>query len=86
MCGSSIATNYWPPAAKPPRRIWLDIGTNEGSNPQATVDGTRAVRDALTNLGFVPGQDLGYLEAPGAQHTEASWAARLPQVLAFAFP
>jgi hypothetical protein len=72
--------------SKPPLKIWLDIGTNEGSSPQTNVDNTRAVRDALVQLGFTQGQDLGYMEAPGAQHTEASWAARLPDVLSFVFP
>jgi len=72
---------------KPPLTIWLDIGTNEdGSNSGQIVQQTEAVLNALQNLGFVQTQDLAYEEAPGAQHNEAAWAARLPDVLSFLFP
>ena len=33
-----------------------------------------------------PGVDLGYYEAPGAQHNEAAWAARVGPMLTFLFP
>ena len=73
-------------ATKPSLRLWVDIGTNEGGSPATTLANTRAVRDALVTKGFKAGSDLGYLEAAGGRHDEASWAARLPQVLAFLFP
>src|SRR5581483_1894471 len=63
---------------KPPLKIWLDIGTDEGSTPQETVHETEAVLQALEHLGFVQTADLAYEEQPGAQHTEAAWASRLP--------
>jgi predicted alpha/beta superfamily hydrolase len=75
--------------SKPPLKIWLDIGTNEGSTAaasQQTVQDTRDVKSALQTLGFTLGQDLGYEEAQGAQHNEAAWQARLPDVLRFQFP
>ena len=73
-------------ASKPPLRARVDVGTNEGSNPQQTVAVVRSVADELQGLGFRPGADLDYREVPGASHDEASWAARLPEVLAFLFP
>ncbi len=74
--------------AKPPLRVWLDMGTSEGSatSAPANVKRARAVATALTNLGFVLHQDLEYTEVAGAHHDEASWAARLPRVLEYLFP
>lgn len=69
--------------AKPALRIWLDAGTNEG--PDVIAD-ARALRDALVAKGWVEGDDLCYLEAEGAEHNEASWAARVGGVLSFLFP
>ena len=65
-------------------RIWLDVGTREGSSPasaQNMVDGVRALKRVLVARGFVPGEDLGYLEARGARHDEAAWAARVEPML-----
>jgi predicted alpha/beta superfamily hydrolase len=76
--------------AKPPMmRIWLDIGTNEGSSSsgsQETVNDTRALRDALLAKGWVLDDDLKYLEADQARHNEAAWAARTGQILKFLYP
>lgn len=64
-------------------RIWLDMGTAEG---------TRHVRDAdqlhevLLKLGWNEGRDLRYLRAEGALHDESAWAARFGDVLRFLFP
>ena len=49
-------------------RIWLDMGTGEGAE---AVSGAQALRDALVQQGWVLGQDLAYMEAPGAVHNEA---------------
>ena len=69
--------------AKPPLRIWLDAGTNEGE--EVTRD-SRMLRDALVRKGWVEGQDLTYLEAEGGGHNERSWATRVEGVLRFLFP
>lgn len=39
------------------------------------------LRDVLTAAGWAEGSDLTYVFAPGAQHDEAAWAARVPAVL-----
>jgi predicted alpha/beta superfamily hydrolase len=64
-------------------RIWLDIGTAEG---------TRHVRDAellqrrLVQQGWMAGSNLELLKVEGGVHSEDAWAARFDQVLAFLFP
>jgi predicted alpha/beta superfamily hydrolase len=70
-------------------RIWLDIGTKEGGNPeeaQKTVDGARLLRETLIKKGWQIGRDLKYLEAQGAEHNERAWADRVEQILEFLFP
>ena len=69
--------------AKTGQRIWVDIGTKEGK--EATAD-TRRLRDALTAEGWRIGRDLKYLEARGAEHNEAAWAARFGEILRFLYP
>jgi predicted alpha/beta superfamily hydrolase len=76
-------------ARKPPLRIWLDIGTQEGRDAkeaQATVDGARLLKATLIRKGWQEGKDLRYFEAEGAEHNEKAWAARIDQVLEFLFP
>jgi predicted alpha/beta superfamily hydrolase len=68
---------------KLPERIWLDAGTGEGEQVLADA---RALRDALVAKGWIVGEDLAYLEAPGGEHNEQSWAARIEGVLKFLFP
>jgi len=69
--------------SKPNLRIWLDIGTGEG---------TRYVRDAdslerlLLKRGWTSGVDLGYVRAQGAVHDENAWSERFGVVLGFLFP
>jgi predicted alpha/beta superfamily hydrolase len=69
--------------ARPVLRVWLDAGTNEGPE---VIEDTRALRDALVAKGWTEGENLVYLEAEGAEHNEASWAARVGGVLKFLFP
>jgi hypothetical protein len=61
-------------------RIYLDIGTGEG---EAHVKNIQHLRDLLLSQGYLPGQELMYLEEEGAGHEEAAWARRFPQVLSF---
>jgi len=75
--------------SKPKTRVWLDIGTKEGGNPQdaaRAVADTRELRDMLVKQGWRPGKDLEYLEAEGAEHNENAWAARVELILTFLFP
>ncbi len=75
--------------ARTPARIWLDIGTAEGSTAaesRSLVEAARDLRDALTAKGWLPGVDLDYFEAPGAHHDETAWAARAGNMLRFLYP
>ena len=84
--------------ARQPRvggRIYLDTGTREGgftpldrffgglfaSRPY--VRGVRRARRLLEKKGYRAGEDLLYLEEPGALHHEAAWSRRLPAALRF---
>jgi len=74
---------------KPNVRIWMDIGTKEGRTPeeaQQSIDDARLLRDALVRRGWRLGKDLNYVEAAGAEHNEAAWAARVEGILTFLFP
>jgi len=59
--------------AHPGQKLWLDIGGMEGFFM------TRHVKDAvlaLQALGYRQGEQLYYLEEPGAAHTEPDWGKR----------
>ena len=68
---------------RPDLRIWLDMGTAEG---------TRHVRDAdmleglLVRRGWRAGLDLAYVKIAGAVHDENAWSDRFGDVLRFLFP
>jgi predicted alpha/beta superfamily hydrolase len=67
-------------------RIWLDIGTAEGTEKAGTkewLDDARALRAALVTRGWREGANLHYEEVEGAVHDEGAWAARLDRILIF---
>ncbi|MEP7078876.1 MAG: alpha/beta hydrolase-fold protein [Chthoniobacterales bacterium] len=66
---------------RPPLKIWLDTGTHEEGWERA-----RVLRDLLVEKGWRLYDDLHYLEAEGADHSERAWAARVDPVLRFLFP
>jgi predicted alpha/beta superfamily hydrolase len=66
---------------KPPLKIWLDTGTAEPGWKQA-----RELCNRLIKKDWRLFDDLGYLEAEGAAHSEAAWAARVEPALRFLFP
>ena len=83
---------------RPGSRLWLDAGTAEG-NDSGTEEGAnldpdgdgvgymvgdaRAMRDSLLAGGLQFGDELGFFEHEGADHSEGAWAARLHLILAF---
>jgi predicted alpha/beta superfamily hydrolase len=74
---------------RPPTRIWLDIGTNEGGNAeeaQKSLTGARLLKVTLIRKGWNPEKDLKYVEAEGAEHNERAWASRFESILQFLFP
>jgi predicted alpha/beta superfamily hydrolase len=75
--------------AKPPLRLWVDMGTSEGRDALSSarvISTARDLQDALKAAGWVEGVDLQYTEVEGAQHNEAAWAARIGDVLKYLFP
>jgi predicted alpha/beta superfamily hydrolase len=66
---------------KPPLKVWLDTGTAEPGWNQA-----RELVNRLLEKGWKLQKDLQYMEAPGADHSEAAWAARVEPALRFLFP
>jgi len=66
---------------KPPLKIWLDTGTAEPGWEQA-----RELLNRLVEKGWKPQKDLQYMEAQGADHSEAAWAGRVEPALRFLFP
>lgn len=75
---------------KPPIKLWVDMGTREEpkneKSSKAHLEGSREIRDACLELGFVEGKDFHYMEDEGAVHNEGAWAKRLPRILEFLFP
>lgn len=69
--------------AKPPLKIWLDMGTAEGLRHLRDTD---LLHRRLALRGWKDGVDLKYLRVAGAVHDEDAWAARFDQVLRFLFP
>lgn len=66
-----------------PGNLYLDIGTGEGSE---AVRNARGMKDLLVKKGYRPEENFLYVEDPGAPHSEAAWARRLPGTLSFLLP
>jgi len=67
-------------------RIWLDIGSAEGTEKAGTkewLDDARALRAALVTRGWREGANLHYEEVEGAGHDEGAWATRLDRIMIF---
>ena len=64
-------------------RIWLDMGGREGVEGLANA---RALRDRLLANGWRNGDNFRYFEDRRGDHSEGSWARRVPSVLEFLFP
>ena len=73
--------------AKMPKnlRIWVDMGTNEGSDPAANVQDAKDLVSGLEKLGYQHFKNLAFHLEPGAGHNEQAWDARLDHPLSFFF-
>jgi enterochelin esterase-like enzyme len=68
-----------------PERVYLGIGTNEVGNPEKdamTVENVRELECTMRAAGL-DGKRLRVRIVAGANHSEGSWAARLPEALEF---
>jgi predicted alpha/beta superfamily hydrolase len=70
-------------AKKPPVKVWLDMGGDEG--PQAVPDLLR-LREAMVAKGWREGRDLRVVVEPRAQHNEDAWARRMDLILLWLYP
>ena len=61
-------------------RVYLDVGTKEGSKE---LEDVLDLRDRLVKMGYRSGEDLLYVIDRGGTHNEASWARRLGKELRF---
>ncbi len=68
-----------PLSGAPRPKLWLDMGTEEGSG---AIRQLRVLRSTLLNRGWNR-NDINYLEARGGTHDETSWAARVAPMLIF---
>ena len=73
---------------KKPVRYWIDAGYAEdgiidAGGRNAYVVKNRTFAEKLAALGWRDGDDLGFLEVPGATHSEQSWSERVKQILYF---
>lgn len=68
-------------------RLWVDIGTEEGRDPQTeeTVESTQAFAMALQSKGYCIRENLGYYIDWWAGHDEFAWGKRLHLPLRFFF-
>lgn len=68
------------------QKIWLDIGTCEGPNPDSCVKNAEDLHAALVAKGWQEGHDLKFVEDQGAGHDERAWGFRMRDALKFLFP
>ena len=68
------------------QKIWLDIGTCEGQNPESCVKNAKDLHEALVSKGWQAGLDLKFVEDQGAGHNEKAWGFRMRDALEFLFP
>ena len=61
-------------------RLYLDVGTGEGSE---TLRNVRRLREVLLAAGRVPGRDFSYVEEEGGEHDELAWGRRFGEAMPF---
>jgi predicted alpha/beta superfamily hydrolase len=73
-------------AERLPARLWMDVGTAEGTvgaDERRWLTDARALRDAVAGHRRAARTAFHYEEVEGARHDERAWAARLDRVLEF---
>ena len=77
---------------KPAVRVWFEAGTRDETADRDANGVIDAIQDTLELIdeleakGFRRDADLAYLEIPGGEHNEATWARALPAFLEWALP
>jgi predicted alpha/beta superfamily hydrolase len=72
-------------------RLWIDMGLweqdeeeEEAGEPHPILD-TDELCEILVEKGFVPGDNLSYVNDENGAHDEASWGSRMAEVLTFLY-
>lgn len=77
-------------ALRGPQRLWLCSGTLEGRprgvRSSLSIGNLRRLRALLLEKGYRDGESLFYREVTGGRHDEASWSARVPDILRALYP
>ena len=78
-------------AVKPPLRFWFEAATQDEASDRDGNGVIDAIQDTLeliaelSVLGFVPDEEVVYVEVPGGRHNYDTWAQVFPQFLRWAF-
>jgi len=78
--GGRAILDYIDGDGRPPGRIYVDAGTEEGAG---TVRDATLLAALLERKGYVPGTSLQFAAVEGGRHEEAHWAERLVPALEF---
>lgn len=66
-------------------KIWVDMGTQEGRQPEVMLQDAKDFTAALEQRGYQHFHNLAFHIEPGGQHNEQAWADRLERPLRFFF-
>ncbi len=69
------------PAPSLPKTIYIDTGTDEGSEPAVQVQQTKTVVDTIWSKGWTLNDNLYLYLDEGGQHNEYFWGRRFHHVL-----
>lgn len=72
-------------ATRGPKRIYIDWGTSEGSDPSEMIRTNERMVEILKEKGYVEGQNLMVVEDKGAAHNEYYWGKRFPKAVLWLF-
>lgn len=64
-------------------KIWVDMGTQEGQNPDAMLQTAKDFVSGLEQQGYQHFHNLAFHIEPGGTHSEQSWAGRIERPLRF---
>ena len=78
-------------ARLPPRRtkFWIDVGSKEtvqDTSSDAYLNSVRSLVDVFKDAGLEEGSDYRFVVKEGAEHNEAAWQERFPEILEFLYP
>ena len=70
-------------------RFWLDVGSQETIRNTPSADYLNSVRslvEVFKDAGLEQGSDYRFVVEEGAEHNEAAWRERFPEILEFLYP